>query len=751
MTLASLSIGRQGHRVKEELNRNGESTRSSSRETPVSSTEGDYDEEEDDDDDVEEDEDEEDDEEEEEEREPEKVRFDERFLAQLLAFDPSLGSQNASFGSNIQSTSLLSAHSFNEMSHNDKLQTSQQQRNLESVPFPLSDSVPPIDTTARQNSSSNTFLPPSAPTPSNEFYDGAINFLTEVLGSSTPSFWNGDTGLANSAGDMSWMNQGKTPITAPGPQVAGTDFKNLQPLIGNLIARLKGLPVQDGQQSGQKLEDDLVVLLQSLMAHRQAQQNRQAQEQLNQSFDLLQQSSSFNNPTANIANFASSTSVSNQQQVENINNKHNTTSTQMFPSQPGFSIVDFDFGDDDDDPDFVPNNVNLDFVNSQDFADALAKVSAAPVAPLPSNLNERESARDGMSLNVDDASWQRVMDSLQTTNAIAASKMEEGPSVRSPSFTEKKARRTRSTTRNVDLPNERQNGETQKESQRNLSFSKIGLDIDQESDEDHSEANEEEGRENGRPGEKKRGRKALSKEEALERRRETNRECSRRSRMRKKQEEEEIRQEFVRMRNLRSVSQETGTIYGDSKDLTDLPAGLRKKKKGRPFGSKSFAKTDENAQAENEEQVADLRADNRMLRAEMQRLIEENAQLRARMLHYEEDRTDRGVKSTKPWTGNSNKGSALSASREYYLRGEEDDDDDEISDEEFMARSRAARDLPYDPSRIFQPPSSSRRSTQDQRMDSRGSKRRRAEDGSRMENLLSGYPAYQRGGNPLAY
>lgn len=42
---------------------------------------------------------------------------------------------------------------------------------------------------------SSLILPQSAPTPSDEFYDGAINFLTEVLGSSDPSIWDkgGDT------------------------------------------------------------------------------------------------------------------------------------------------------------------------------------------------------------------------------------------------------------------------------------------------------------------------------------------------------------------------------------------------------------------------------------------------------------------------------------------------------------------------------------------------------------------------------
>jgi hypothetical protein len=156
-------------------------------------------------------------------------------------------------------------------------------------------------------------------------------------------------------------------------------------------------------------------------------------------------------------------------------------------------------------------------------------------------------------------------------------------------------------------------------------------------DQDHNDDEDVES-ESGevRENHKRKGRKPLSKEEALERRRESNRRCAKRGRARKKQEDEEIRIEFEKLRQSRGFSQETGEEGGEDRVSTSvLSTVLRPKKRGRPVGSKGGMDKTATAAASTEE-VADLKADNRMLRAEMQRLIEENAQLRARMLRLED-------------------------------------------------------------------------------------------------------------------
>jgi hypothetical protein len=218
----------------------------------------------------------------------------------------------------------------------------------------------------------------------------------------------------------------------------------LQPLIGNLIARLKGLPVQEGEQSGSGLEDDLVVLLQSLMAHRQAQQDLQAQQQLNSSIAAFQDST---------ANAAINDSITNTVSVP-THNADSLLDQQIFQAQPGFSIVDFDFGDDDDDPDFVPKNVALDFAASAEFADALAHVSTAP---LPSMMQERPGELKTNSqqeeVQVSHAAWQQVVDSIgQVDNSM--DKIAGGNMPVSSPASRNGFRRTRSTTRNFEMEDE---------------------------------------------------------------------------------------------------------------------------------------------------------------------------------------------------------------------------------------------------------------------------------------------------------
>lgn len=750
---AGSSSARPTRHAKEGLVRH-DSGQSSSRATPVSSTEGEYDEEEeegeDDDDDDDDDVEDEEEEGDEEEGASDSVRFDEQFLAQLLAFDPTLAGQ---------------ANATNAISRSQVNNKVQQDGGPQHTSLPLN----PFATEAitRHTPSNSTNLPFSAPTPSNEFFDGAINFLTEVLGSSTPNFWNSDASLAQSA----WPSQGNTPSASVGAidftAPAKTEFKNLQPLISNLIARLKGFPIQEGQQIGQTLEDDLVVLLQSLMAHRQAQQTRQGQEQPDQSMTMLQHAP-LNRTSFAVVDPSASASIS-ASALPDCSLEGSTMNSLPNTTQPGFSFVDFDFGDDDDDPDFVPKNVNLDFANSADFADALAQVSAAPVAPLPDCING--SGKANMHLHVDDDSWQQVMNALQSRDD--ASSKGDGLGCPSPWNDKGKSRRTRSATRNLEMSEEVRGEGVGMGSEQG---EPLDLEKDRsqsgEADYDRGGSFESENEAAGRLGEKKRGRKAaLSKEEALERRRESNRECSRRSRLRKKQEEEEIRQEFVRIQQLRLASQES---QDPEKEHVALPAGLRKKKRGRPFGSKSYANRGESEMislGDHSDQVADLKADNRMLRAEMQRLIEENAKLRARMLRVEEEgpaaltssRSNRLYEESK-YAKERHPRSALRGHGNHNLRNmdfngynddDNDDDDGTMSDEEedFREGCRASRYLPYDPTKPFKPPVTSRKSFPDQSSNGKVNKRKRNDDDSiigptpSIEQLLRGFAAYQQGGN----
>lgn len=743
---ASKAMGRPGGTQSQLSRRN--SRQSSSRETPASSTDGDSDDEDDEEDD------EEDYEGEGEIGEAEKIRFDERFLAQLLAFDPSSSGSNG----NSAPFALPSVEK-------DPLSTG-------GTGFPLmpSSEASQSNSHVRQDLHQSS-VPLSAPTPSSEFYDGAINFLTEVLGSSAHSLWSGGAGLASPDGpDLNWLKQAQTPssaigLAAPSPQPTKSQFKDLQPLISNLIARLKGLPIQENDQTGKVLEDDLVILLQSLMAHRQAQQDRQAHRHLDQSMATLRGDT----------DYSTSTSTRDEPMSTSL------AGHEVFGPQPGFSIVDFDFGDDDDDPDFVPNNISLDFANSAEFADALAQVSANPLDAMPtSDSRANGGSQIGGMIPANEAAWQQMMDSLQgdslpgngnagnvTDAAVVNSTRdaEAGPSTEASPAGRSGFRRTRSTTRNVDLHEdgaERLTVQTMGGAQsQSPTLAPMGFAPSRDTTE---EADTE------RP--RKKGRRIMSREEALERRRESNRECARRARARKKEEEEELRQEFNRMRKLRSVSQETGTGGEEvalSKGHLDLPAGLRKKKRGRPFGSKSYDNGEEKAgeKRDVDEKVADLRADNRMLRAEMQRLIEENAQLRATMLRYQEDGTRGPRSSSYGRRSGSKRTEALRGHRQQTSEdgdytdqsspgGEELLSDEVEGDKRFMTKSLASRGLAYDPFKAFhvRPPLAQRTSSE-QKNDIK-SVRRRHEGGDQdsksgeaskqkaIEELLQGLAANQQ-------
>lgn len=111
--------------------------------------------------------------------EEEKSGIDEQFLNQLLAMDPLFASETSKIG-----TEPISFPWQTGQNHQSPLSSLKDNGDIGN----------PVT-----SQSSNNLLTPSAQTPSNEFYDGAINLLTEVLGSSDASMW---------------MNGGATPTTS---------------------------------------------------------------------------------------------------------------------------------------------------------------------------------------------------------------------------------------------------------------------------------------------------------------------------------------------------------------------------------------------------------------------------------------------------------------------------------------------------------------------------------------------------------
>lgn len=582
------------------LNTSKASGNTQDRSSP-SGEDDDFEEDEDDEDDDEDEEDDEEEEDDDDEEEDEGVEdnggFDEKFLAQLMAMDPIFSNKAGQSAVSSQKAFETSTNGTASSTNKDDSVSTRQLTSSHGTPFP---NMPAYAS--------------AASTPSNEFYDGAINFLTEVLGSSDPSMWNGAETQQSQNGWNSEQFSTVQPAASPAPTQA--QFKNLQPLIGNLIARLKGQPVEESEQGPRVLEDDLVVLLQSLMAQRQAQEERKniqksdkgqkgitprtdvqrQQAQTPQQPAISQPNSGF--PTMDEINaLAASFPI-----LPNTDGTTNANSTQQ--PQTGFSIVDFDFGDDDDDPDFVPNNFNL----SQPFGE-----SSQALAQALADANDQNG----------DA-WQQMMSSFGNANPSAVG---TGMATNLPMSPAGEARRTRSVSKNVD-------------SQTLNSASLKQLDHSLQPPNTMTEDSREEGTSTTHESEegntKGKKRRIFTTEEALERRREANRECARRQRAKKKEETEAIRKELERIQALGIGGTKTG-----SENIIDVTQALvGRRRRGRPLGSRNRRTMEDmkrySEEVEQETEMSDLRADNRMLRAEMHRLQEENAKLRANALRHEE-------------------------------------------------------------------------------------------------------------------
>lgn len=403
------------------------------------------------------------------------------------------------------------------------------------------------------------------------------------------------------------------------------------------------------------------MLLQSLMSQRQTQVDRRAQKQ-----------SAW--PAG--ANQASAT---NGQQgafqpggVLGATPSHSQQYGQAGPGA-GMSIVDFDFGDDEDDPDFVPNNINMDFGNSAEFANALAAVSGGSGQNLHVSQPEQ---MEGDSVLSDDQCWQKVLDTF-TSNE------NPGTSTNSASSTQA-AHRTRSISRNGETTGHKEDGSAMPNTnatQPKLS-EKREAKARSASDASNGEVEADEDDAKDVPQGSKGKRKSLSKEEALARRRQVNRECARRQRERKKQEAEELRRELERFERSRA---EGRPVDENAVSLT-LPL-LRPGKPGRPLGSKNRRPEKDKPSEEpkiDHEELLDLRADNRMLRAEMHRLNEENAQLRARLLRYEDLFDMRGEPDLR---------------KRKRGQGSYEDVDEKGEERSTYVGENAARALAYDPFR----------------------------------------------------
>lgn len=343
-----------------------------------------------------------------------------------------------------------------------------------------------------------------------------------------------------------------------------------------MIARLKGHSVEESENPPRISEEDLVVLLQSLMAQRQAQLDKHTQDPSG----IPKHSQGNTRP------------ATRKQRVENS-------------SRPGMSIVDFDFGDDDDDPDFVPQNVDLEFGKSKEFADALASVANHA----DTNVGQQNSVEH---VNSNEEVWQHVLDSFGNSSNT------------SPHSNSQAVRRTRSATRTTDMSSsESQHLEGVKHELASNSAAEEPHGAFPPGNQDQIDAS---------TSKKPKGvRKKLSDEEALARRRQANRECARRQRERKRQEAEELRRELERIHAMSKEGQEI-----NEKALDATLQSVEARKPGRPLGSKNrqYKATKVESNCESEE-LPEVQAENRILCAEVHRLKEENTSLRARLLRLE--------------------------------------------------------------------------------------------------------------------
>lgn len=345
----------------------------------------------------------------------------------------------------------------------------------------------------------------------------------------------------------------------------------------------------------------------------------------------------------------------------------------------GFSIVDFDFGDDDDDPDFDPTKMGLLDFSSLDFANAFPPTNESKVPDL-GTVNLASEGLGGTGLpesslertgGLAENAWQQLMTLGQDAEASNSNGSTSSTGLAAP----------RDPTISAPV------GQSKSFVGEKHPNAQIGQEPREESRSSSAEASK--------------SRFIYSREEAAERRRECNRECARRQRQRKKEEQEEMKRQLELAK----------------KATPGMPVHIElppKRKVGRPLGSKARAREASEQASKGAEQeslsateVADLRADNRMIRAELSRLREENAQLRAQLIQWEVEQAKneaersgrhtervemdkrashkgkRGVAGLFQWDGGS---SSLASSpprrrRRHNVVSDDDDEDDEDDDD----------------------------------------------------------------------
>lgn len=440
----------------------------------------------------------------------------------------------------------------------------------------------------------------------------------------------------------------------------------------------------------------MVMLLQTLMAQRQAQQVRrdqyreeQEKERLKEKERELQRDQAQEELKNGLNNVSVWPSTSNKKTSEAVaapllGAQSSSTSLGALGNtnnnNAGFSIVDFDFGDDEDDPDFDPSKMGLVDFQNVDFANAFSSAntpSLGGTAMVNQSLGgtDTENANFGKTEGSGEDAWQQLM-MLSQGNGSSSNN---------------------------------ENNATLSASARAGNGGRVNLSTNDHTAQALEQAPQDTSAAGSRSSsaEVPKGRFTYSREEAAERRRESNRECARRQRARKKEEQEEMK------RQLELAKHGSPSIT----ENIELPP---KRKPGRPRGSKARQRdtsADSSATAPKSAQdsmsaaeVADLKADNRMIRAELTRLREENAQLRAQVMRWEDERAEaaiggstrrergrerpshqgkRGVAGLFRWDG----GRSL-ASPPRRRREDEDDDEYFSEDEERWerwAQTRATR------------------------------------------------------------
>ncbi|PWN52387.1 hypothetical protein IE53DRAFT_409469 [Violaceomyces palustris] len=427
-----------------------------------------------------------------------------------------------------------------------------------------------------------------------EFYSNIIQMLTHLLGSSNHGLWpsgaatpNGQSGASPIPIAYSSPASAFTPLPnhavpkglAPPPPVqkgaqgsqsrnsSNSNLPDLQPLINSLLSRLSG-QTNAAKKAGPVREQELTALLQSLMAQQQEQQKRNSFQQ-------------------------------EQHQFQHVGNApHQFSSSANTPSQTasrpmGFADLVFE-DEDEDDPDFnpdinsefpLPSAWNLavqDVVGSEESRAAAAAAAAAAkdlgtVGATPTSGVEKD--RDTFE------GRQRAGTPPTQTDSAAGLTFVQ---VVSPS-----GRPMRSTRRkNASDPTDSLQGQDAA-NQTGMNHVR-GMEVNVMVEDGHQERHGS--TEAGPP--KKRGRKAYyTEEEARRRRLERNAHYAREKRRRMREEKEAA--EAAKAAEKEATTWESEKVIPRDQDVRLKEAFL------------------------------ELRAENRMLRAELERMREENARLRA--------------------------------------------------------------------------------------------------------------------------